>query len=115
MENYAKNEAVQPKRSNYDFEEIASSPDFKHLLQTKKKFLIPSTIIFLSLYFLLPILTSYTEILNQAAIGSISWTWAYSIGLFIMTWALCMIYAKKAAKFDEVAEEIIQKQGEQNI
>lgn len=115
MENYAKTEEMQQKKPNYDFEKIAGSQEFKHLLNTKKKFLIPSTIIFLSLYFLLPILTSYTTILNTPAIGDISWTWIYSIGLFVMTWVLCMVYVKKAAKFDGMADEIIEQQGEQNL
>ncbi|MBB6445770.1 uncharacterized membrane protein (DUF485 family) [Bacillus benzoevorans] len=115
MENYAKTDVVQQKEPNYDFEKIAGSQDFKHLLNTKKKFLIPSTIIFLSLYFLLPILTSYTTILNEPAIGSISWTWIYSMGLFVMTWVLCMTYVKKAAKFDSMAEEIVENQGEQKL
>lgn len=115
MENYAKDEVLQQKQPKYDFEKIAGSQDFKHLLSSKKKFLIPSTIIFLSFYFLLPILTSYTTILNTPAIGSISWTWIYSLGLFIMTWVLCMVYVKKAVKFDSMADEIIEKQGEQKL
>ncbi len=114
MGNIVENEVLQQKKSKLDYEKIAGSPDFKHLLKAKKKFLIPSTIVFLSLYILLPILTSYTTILNKPAIGSISWTWVYSMGLFIMTWTMCMIYVRKAAKYDAMADEIIEKQGEQN-
>lgn len=112
MGNIAKDEVLRQKGSKYDYEKIAGSPEFKHLLNTKKKFLIPSTIFFLSLYILLPILTSYTTILNKPAIGSISWTWIYSIGLFIMTWIMCMVYVRKAAKYDAMADEIVEKQGE---
>lgn len=115
MEYFAKDELLQQKKPKYDFERIAESQEFKHLLNTKKKFLIPSTIVFLSLYILLPILTSYTTILNKPAIGAITWTWIYSIGLFIMTWVLCMIYVRKAARYDAMAEEIIAKQGEQSL
>jgi uncharacterized membrane protein (DUF485 family) len=102
----------------YDFETIANSQEFKQLMSKKKKFLIPLTGLFLSLYFLLPILTSYTTILNQPAIGSISWTWVYSLGLFIMTWVLCMVYVKKAAQFDKQAQQLMEKyqrEGEQNV
>jgi uncharacterized membrane protein (DUF485 family) len=115
LEHFAKDRVLQQKKPKYDYERIAESPEFKHLLNTKKRFLIPSTILFLSLYILLPILTSYTTILNKPAIGAISWTWVYSIGLFIMTWTMCMIYVRKAAKYDAMADEIIEKQGEQNL
>lgn len=105
-------------QQNYDFEKVSNSQEFRGLMKAKKRFLIPLTIMFLSLYFLLPILTSYTTILNKPAIGSISWTWIYSIGLFIMTWILCMVYVKKAGQYDQTAQEIIQKyekQGDQNV
>lgn len=102
----------------YEFEKIADSQDFRQLITRKKKFLIPLTAIFLSLYFLLPVLTSYTKILHKPAIGSITWVWIYSLGLFIMTWTLCMVYVRKAAKFDQQAQQVIEKhhkQGEQNV
>lgn len=118
MGHFAKDEMKQQDQQKYDFEKIASSGEFSQLMKMKKKFLVPLTILFLSLYFLLPILTSYTTILNKPAIGSISWTWVYSIGLFIMTWTLCMVYVKKAAQFDNMANQIIEKhqnRGDQNL
>ena len=118
MENVVKGDASTTEIQNYDFEKMASSQDFRYLMKSKKKFLIPVTILFLTLYFLLPILTSYTNILNKPAIGSISWTWIYSIGLFVMTWVLCMVYVKKAGRYDQAAQQIIEKnenQGDQNV
>lgn len=58
---------------------------------------------------MLPILTSYTTILNKSAIGSITWTWVYVFAQFIMTWALCMIYVRRSIKFDELAAEIVEE------
>lgn len=92
----------------YDFESIANSSDFRGLMKAKKRFLIPTTIFFLAFYFMLPILTSYTTILNAPAIGSITWTWVYAFAQFIMTWVLCIIYVKKAGTFDHMAEQIIE-------
>lgn len=104
MENTAKE--LQQTKDKINYEKIAESPKFKRLIQQKKRFLVPMTIFFLVFYFTLPILTSYTTILNQPAIGSITWTWVYALAQFIMTWALCMIYVKKAAGFDQEADEI---------
>lgn len=104
MENTAKE--LHQTKDHIDYEKIAGSPKFKRLIQQKKRFLVPLTIFFLVFYFTLPILTSYTTILNQPAIGSITWTWIYAFAQFIMTWTLCMIYVKKAAGFDKEADEI---------
>ena len=90
-----------------DYEKIASQESFKNLAKLKNLFLWTMTVIFLGLYMLLPILTSYTEILHQKAIGDITWVWIYSLGLFIMTWGLAHFYVSKANKYDKAAKEII--------
>ncbi|WP_338472023.1 DUF485 domain-containing protein [Niallia sp. XMNu-256] len=118
MENLDQRDVLKNNQENYDFEKIASSPEFGRLMKSKRNFLIPSTVLFLALYFLLPISTSYTTILNKSAIGSVSWTWIYSLGLFIMTWILCILYVKKAVQYDQSAEQIIEKyeaQGDQSV
>ncbi len=101
---------IQAEKKSYDFEKIAESQDFKSLMESKKKFLIPITVFFLVFYFMLPILTSFTTILNRPAIGSITWTWVYAFAQFVMTWILCIIYVKKAGKFDHLAEQIIENE-----
>jgi uncharacterized membrane protein (DUF485 family) len=88
------------------FEEVAKSEKFKDLIDSKKRFIIPMTVFFLVFYFALPLLTSYTTVLNNSAIGPISWAWVFAFGQFIMTWVLCVIYSKKSKEFDRKIEEI---------
>jgi uncharacterized membrane protein (DUF485 family) len=107
MSNLAKD--AKNQSPPYDFVQIANSSKFKQLMSQKKKFLIPLTVFFLLFYFMLPILTSYTTILNKPAIGSITWTWVYAFAQFIMTWVLSMIYVRKAMKFDELAADIVEE------
>lgn len=92
--------------SESDYTSIVHSPAFQTLLSEKKKFIIPTTIFFFCFYFALPILTSYSTILNHKFIGSITWAWVFAFLQFIMTWVLCMLYSKKAAKFDELANQV---------
>ena len=102
-----------PKKSSpYSEQEyiaISESPEFKALSKRKAAFIVPITITFLLLYFLLPILSSFTNVLDGKAIGEITWIWVYSFGLFIMVWVLTMIYVKKAASFDKDVEKINAK------
>jgi uncharacterized membrane protein (DUF485 family) len=97
--------------SESDYSSIVQSSSFQELLSEKKKFIIPITIFFFSFYFALPILTSFSTILNNKFIGSITWAWVFAFLQFIMTWGLCMLYSKKAAKFDHLAEKVINERG----
>jgi len=97
--------------SESDYSFIVQSPSFQILLSEKKKFIIPVTIFFFCFYFALPILTSYSTVLNHKFIGSITWAWVFAFLQFVMTWGLCMLYSKKAAKFDELANQVIQEGG----
>ncbi|HZG74010.1 MAG TPA: DUF485 domain-containing protein [Chondromyces sp.] len=116
MESRALKETSPPdKQVNY--EEIVSRPDFKQLISAKKKFLVPLSLFFLVFYFTLPLLTSYTTVLNSPLIGPINGAWVFAFAQFIMTWALCMIYVSKANKFDQMSDDIIEdytKQGDKS-
>ncbi|WP_040227300.1 DUF485 domain-containing protein [Bhargavaea cecembensis] len=91
-----------------DFTAVAESPKFKGLIARKKKFIVPLTVFFLAFYFMLPILTSYTDVLERPAVGDISWAWIYATAQFVMTWVLCIVYVKKFQKFDREADEIVE-------
>lgn len=92
-----------------DYEKIIQTDEFKSLVKRKKKFSTPYIIFFMVVFFMLPILTSYTSILETRAIGWMTWTWVYSFAIFIMVWVLTSIYMNKAKQFDENVEEIIKK------
>lgn len=94
-------------QKHIDYDKIAAQPSFKALAKRKNSFLWSLTAFFLLAYMLLPVLTSYTKVLHQPAIGSITWVWVYSAGLFIMTWSLAHLYVAKANGFDKEAKAII--------
>lgn len=92
-----------------EYVNISESQEFKTLSKRKTKFIVPMSITFLVLYFLLPLLSSFTQVLDGKAIGHVTWIWIYSLGLFIMVWTFTVIYVKKAATFDKAADEINAK------
>lgn len=97
------------QKPEIDYEKISHSESFRKLAKRKNAFLWSMTVVFLAAYMLLPILTSYTDILHQKAIGEITWVWIYSLGLFIMTWAFAHIYVAKANSYDKDAKAIIDE------
>ncbi|OQP07729.1 hypothetical protein B1690_00095 [Geobacillus sp. 46C-IIa] len=92
-----------------DYEAIAQSTSFRGLIREKKAFIIPATVFFFAFYLTLPILTSYSNMLNAPAIGPVSWAWLFAFAQFAMTWALCILYSKRAAKFDDIVEQVKQE------
>ena len=101
----------EEEKEKRDYSAIVQSSEFQKLLREKKKFIIPFTVFFLVFYFALPIMTSYSSVLNNSFYGSITWAWVFAFAQFIMTWALCMIYSKKAARFDHLSDEVLKKGG----
>lgn len=96
-------------KDHIDYDKIAEMESFKQLSKKKNSFLWTITVIFLAAYLLLPILTSFTEILHQKAVGEITWVWFYSAALFIMTWGLAHLYVAKANLYDKAAKAIIEE------
>ena len=100
---------MRNKKPVVDYEKIAQLESFKQLSRKKNSFLWTLTVIFLVAYMLLPVLTSYTGVLHQKAVGEITWVWFYSAGLFIMTWSLAHLYVAKANNYDRDAKAIIDE------
>jgi uncharacterized membrane protein (DUF485 family) len=105
--------STEEGKNQRDYSAIVQSSEFQQLLKEKKKFIIPFTLFFLVFYFTLPIMTSYSSVLNHSFYGHITWAWVFAFAQFIMTWALCMIYSKKAARFDRLSEEVLKREGKQ--
>lgn len=104
-----KMERVERTKPMHDYEAIAASPEFKSLVRKKNRFLLPVAIFFLLFYFTLPLLTSFSTVLNKPVIGDITLVWVFALAQFVMTWTLCMLYVKKANQFDSEADQVLTK------
>jgi uncharacterized membrane protein (DUF485 family) len=93
-------------KGKINYSDIARSQLFVSLMAKKKRFIVPITVFFLAFYFTLPVLTSYSKVLNNAAVGPISWAWVFAFAQFIMTWVLCSLYSRKSVEFDNMCDQI---------
>ncbi len=100
-------------KSRLNYSEVARSELFRRLMAKKKRFIIPLTLFFLAFYITLPVMTSYFDVLNREAVGSITWAWIFAFSQFIMTWTLCYLYTRKSVEFDALSEEL-KRQVQQN-
>lgn len=99
----------QPDATTGNWSRVVQTGSFQELIRQKRSFIIPATIFFFLFYFILPILTAYTTVLNGKAVGAINWAYIYAFAQFVMTWGLCHLYMKKANKFDELVNKVKQE------
>lgn len=93
-----------------DWEHIAATDDFKTLVATKRKFILPAVIFFIVYYFALPVLVGYApELMKTKIFGVVNLAYVFALSQFFMAWILAAIYVKKAGHFDALAEKIIGK------
>ncbi len=93
-----------------DWEQIAATDDFKTLIATKRKFIVPAVIFFIVYYFALPVLVGYApELMQTKVFGVVNLAYLFALSQFFMAWILAAIYVKKAGKFDALAQKIIGK------
>lgn len=93
-----------------DWEQIAATEDFKTLIATKRRFILPAVIFFIVYYFALPVLVGYApELMKTKLFGVVNLAYVFALSQFFMAWILAAIYVKKAGRFDALADRIINK------
>ncbi len=93
-----------------DWDRVAETEEFKSLIAAKRKFILPAVIFFVVYYFALLVLVGYAPKLMETRIfGVINLAYLFALSQFFMAWILAAIYVKKAGRFDEMAQRIINK------
>jgi uncharacterized membrane protein (DUF485 family) len=98
-------------RSEFDWQAVERSPEFRELVKKKKAFVIPATLFFLAWYFGFIILAGYApDFMGREFIADgITVGYALALTQFIMTWVLGWMYLRRADRvFDPLAERARQ-------
>lgn len=102
--------AEKEELNSPDWKRIAATEDFKTLVATKRKFILPAVVFFIAYYFALPVLVGYWPKLMETKIfGVVNLAYLFALSQFFMAWILAAIYVKKAGTFDALAQKIINK------
>ncbi|MGO9442280.1 MAG: DUF485 domain-containing protein [Terriglobales bacterium] len=86
---------------------IAQSSQFKHLMRTKKAFILPAFLVFAAYCLLLPLLTAYAPRFMGTKIAGASVTYWYGLSVIGLAWVVVWLYVKAAAGFDLLARDIV--------
>ncbi|MDQ6930271.1 MAG: DUF485 domain-containing protein [Candidatus Eremiobacteraeota bacterium] len=92
-----------------DWQRIEDEPEFRALLKSKRRFIIPAVIFFIVYYFSLPVLVGYHPGLMSRKIGgTISIAYLFALSQFVMAWAVMGCYLYRARRFDELERAVIK-------
>ncbi len=95
---------------NADWDAIAADVDYKRLLASKARLIVPATIFFVVYYFTLPILVGwFPEMMSKSAIGPMNWAYLFALSQFFMAWILAFIYVAAATGWDRQIAVILAK------
>ncbi len=88
---------------------MADAPEYKGLLRSKARFVVPMTIFFLVYYFALLVLVGYFPDLMKIKVGPCNLAYVFAFSQFIMSWAVAYAYVRAAARWDKSAAEIVRR------
>lgn len=92
------------------WDKIAESKEFKHLMATKKVFIVPAFIFFVVYYFALPVLVGYApNFMATKVLGRLNLAYLFALSQFFVAWAIAALYVRAASNFDKLAKDILDK------
>ncbi|HEX8290841.1 MAG TPA: DUF485 domain-containing protein [Pyrinomonadaceae bacterium] len=94
-----------------DWDGVAARPEFKELLASKRRFIVPATIFFVVYYFALPVLVGYAPRLMETRVLGLNVAYLFALSQFVMAWAVAALYVRAAAGWDETARRVIERPG----
>jgi uncharacterized membrane protein (DUF485 family) len=112
MDSIAKEKSPQrPVQSDWD--KIANSPEFKHLVALKKTFILPAFTIFFVYYFALPIAVGFApKWMSTAITGDVTLGYLFALSQFVFGGIIAWLYLGASAKFDALTGDILRNHEE---
>ena len=97
--------------TNIDWQAIEASPDFQALVRTRRSFVLPATIFFLSWYMGFILLTAYAEgFMSERVYQGLTVGYCLALTQFVMVLVLGLMYLSRSAKvYDPLAEKAIER------
>jgi uncharacterized membrane protein (DUF485 family) len=100
----------QDHLSSAEWDQLATDPQFVSLLQARRRFVFPCTVLFIALYLALPLGIAFApRLMNAPLIGPLTVAYAYGLLQFAFAWVLLALYMFAAKRFDERVHEIAER------
>src|SRR5436190_16168380 len=92
-----------------DWAAIERTPEFRALVRAKRAFIVPATLFFVVYYFALPALVGYwPDVMSTRVAGHINLAYLFALSQFVMAWAIMAAYVRRARRYDQMVERLLQ-------
>lgn len=86
---------------------LAAEPEFRTLVSSRRRFVIPATIFFIVYYFALPVSVGFApHVMGRPVFGPLTLAYCFALSQFAMAWILLALYLGRARSFDLQAARI---------
>lgn len=94
-----------------DWEAVEQSPEFRELVATKRRFVLPATIFFLAWYFGFVLLAGYApDFMARSVYEGLTVGYVLALTQFVMVGVLGVMYLRRAERvFDPLAEKVVER------
>jgi uncharacterized membrane protein (DUF485 family) len=94
----------------HDWTTIEAAPEFRELVASKRRFIVPATVFFIVYYFALPLLVGYWPgVMSREVIGRINLAYLFALSQFAMAWLVMALYVRRARDFDAKEHAIVDR------
>ena len=93
-----------------EWNRVANSAEFRHLLAVKRTFIIPAFAFFLAYYLLLPVLVGYApRLMSACVVGTVTVAYLFALSQFVVGWTIAYLYLKASSRFDELVKNVLKQ------
>jgi uncharacterized membrane protein (DUF485 family) len=92
-----------------DWDRVAATEEFKGLLASKRRFIVPATVFFVVYYFALPVLVGYAPGLMETRVLGLNVAYLFALSQFFMAWIVAGLYVRAASGWDKTAHRVIER------
>ncbi len=94
-----------------DWQAVEQSPEFRELIASKRRFVLPATIFFLAWYFGFVLLAGYApDFMARSVYEGLTVGYTLALSQFVVVGALGLMYLRRAERvFDPLADKVVQK------
>lgn len=91
-----------------DWTKVANEPEFKALIDSKRRFIVPATVFFLAYYLALPVLVGFAPAAMARPVwGPVTVANFFALSQFATTFVLLFLYILRARRFDALEATVV--------
>lgn len=93
------------------WETLAAEPDFRALLRSRRRFVIPATFFFIVYYLALPLTVALRpQMMGRPLVGPLTIAFCFALSQFAMAWILLALYLRRSRAFDLAAARLRRRE-----